>query len=267
MVGNISGKGSGGLSILNSLNKNQDKRTSLFKDLASGQKAFSADAAAGAIAAQIDAIDTALAQGTRNTRDFVSVAALRDSATTQVAALEERRTELAAQASNGTFSDEQRAVLNEEFQALGQEIDRITATTEFNGINLFGGTSLTAQVGADSSESSQISLAAVDISADTSQNILTQEAARTALDSSETQRTQIASIRASDGAAVARLEAAAENNESTRLALQSARSQLRDVDIAETAAELTRQNVLADGNVALSAQANQNQQTVLNLLR
>ncbi|MCI5064171.1 hypothetical protein MRY87_00445 [bacterium] len=266
MVTSIGDKGVGSL-IQNSLRKTDSNKRKLFGELSSGERSFSSDAAAGAISAQLEALDSALSQGTRNTRDFISVAELRGSAIDQVANLRDRQSELANQAANGTLSDQQRSVLNEEFQALEQEISRIEGTTTFNDINLFDGNTLTAQVGADSSENSQISLQSIDISSSTERNILTADAARTALDDIATDRTTLSNIRATDGAAVARLETAAENNESTRLALESANSRLRDVDVASTSAEITRQNILAQQQTGLLAQANQSQQTVLNLLR
>jgi flagellin len=266
MVSSLSGKGFDASLILQ-LNKSQNRQGKIQARLGASEKPFSEDVAAGAISEQLKAIDSALNQGSRNARDFLSVAELRDSAGQQVSQIRDRQAELAAQASNGTLSDADRAVLNQEFQALEEEITRIEASTEFNGINLFDGATLTAQVGTDSTESSQIELESYSISSSTTKDISTQDSARAALVYIQQDQADLSQVRARDGAAVARLNVAAETNDETRLALQAANARLRDPDVASDAANLTRENILQQTQTALLAQANTNSQSVLGLLK
>ncbi|MCB0320501.1 MAG: hypothetical protein KDD60_06195, partial [Bdellovibrionales bacterium] len=236
--------------------------------LSSGEKSFISDAAAGAIAAQIDSELAIRSAAGRNTQDFVSIAELRDSALSNISDLQTRQAELATQAASGQYSDEQRAVLDQEFQANAQEIERITATTEFNGNNLFSGQSLTAQVGVDSNPTSQISLSAIDVSKTFQpKSIATQDAAKSAVERVKVEQSSVTQVRGEDGAVVNRLETAAKNNETIAEGLTAARSRLRDVDVAEESANLVRLQIQEQSGVALQAQANLSARNVLNLLK
>jgi flagellin len=202
----------------------------------------------------------------RNINDGVSAAQIADGALSQVSDLYSRNAELAAQAANGTVSDQQRATLDQEYQENLKEIDRISQTTQFNGQPLLsGGGSISLQVGSDSSSNSQISLQLQSVATSPS-SISSQANAQSALDSSKQSIEGIAAQRGQIGAAVNRLDSARSNNLSKIEGEQAAASQIRDVDYAAEAANKVANDIRAGAGVAILAQANLSKKQVLNLL-
>ncbi len=125
----------------NSLKINDNKLTASLERLSSGYKINSAkdDAAGLAIArrmhAQIRGLDTA----TQDAKDGVSIVEIADGALAEVQDMLQRMNELAVKSANGTMSEDDRSVLNNEVDQLKEEITRIGQTTEFNSQKLFDG--------------------------------------------------------------------------------------------------------------------------------
>ena len=196
-----------------------------------------------------------------------------------------RLAELSTQSANGTFSTTQRSALQNEFTALGSEIERIAVTTKFNGVALLsGGSSVVLQVGFDSASTSQITINNVSGTlqslglAATGTSALTfsvsgvtivdgQSAARLALDAVNTAISSLAQTRGTLGAAESRLRVAINALQVSRENFAAAESRIRDVDVASEAAELTRLNILQQAGASILAQANQLPGLALTLLR
>ncbi len=238
--------------------------------LSSGKRINKAsdDAAGLAIAQALLAEEKTLSVASRNISDGTSVSAIQDAAVATISDISIRQAELAAQSANGTLSDEQRVALDTEYQALGQEAQRIAATSEFNGVNVLQ-SGVTLQVGTDSSANSQISLQGSDVAALTGAigNILTAGAAVTALDSATSRVDAAATTRGEFGAATARLDYADANIASRRENVAAARSRIEDADVATEVANQTSARIRQQAATAVSAQANISQQAVANLLR
>jgi flagellin len=254
-----------------SLDRSSKDISSAFDRLSSGKRINRAsdDAAGLAIVAALEADVKTTLQGARNAVDGVSIANIADSALGSVSDINTRQAELAAQASNGTLSDEQRASLNTEYQELNQEKQRILSTTEFNGVSVFSQNSTTLQVGTDASSNSQIQLPSTDTSSlGAGGDISTQAGAQAALDASSGQTQEIASLRGQIGAVVSRLEKAENNARNSAVESETAASRIRDADIADEAAKLTSARIRQDSTAALQAQAGKlNANTVLRLLQ
>lgn len=251
-----------------SLNSALNDKAKSFNKLSSGSRITSAadDAAGLAIVAALEADVKTSTQAVRNINDGVSAAQIADGALSQVSDLYSRNAELAAQAANGTVSDQQRASLDQEYQQNLQEIDRISQTTQFNGQPLLsGGDAISLQVGSDSSSNSQISIALQTV-ATTPSSISSQAGAQSALDSSKQSIEGIAAQRGQIGAAVNRLDSAQSNNLSKIEGEQAAASRIRDVDFAEETAKLTANSIRAQAGLAVQAQANLSKGQVLKLL-
>ena len=150
------------LSILNNIpslaaqNQLAITGTSLQKTLfrlSSGSRINSgADDAAGlAIADGLHANATALTQSARNANDGVGMMQVADGALAQVTSLLNRAVTLASESANGTVSDPQRTALDTEYTAIMAEIDRIGASTTYNGTNVFSATPLSIYLAADGS--------------------------------------------------------------------------------------------------------------------
>ena len=261
--------------------------SSTYEKLSSGLRINKAsdDAAGLAIADSLKADQAVATVAIRNANDGISTIAIADGALSQVSSVLTRLAELAEQSANGTYSVDQRSALQNEFSALGSEIERIANTTEFNGVKLINGTnsSLTLQVGFDSGSNSQLSiqnvsgtLASLGLATTGSSSMsysisgatieAGQSASRIALDAVNNAITSLAATRGNLGAVESRLTVAINNLEVSKENFASAESQIRDVDVASEAAELTRLNILQQAGASVLAQANQQPGIALTLL-
>ena len=262
------------------------KLSQAFNKLSSGYRINrGADDAAGlAIAESLKAQSRIAGQAIRNTNDGISTIAIADGALGEVANILARLAELASQSANGTLSTTQRSVVSNEFVALSSEIERIAAVTEFNGIKLLSGTNnITIQVGTGSGVSSQIGYTnqlatlqgiglgnaggALTYSINGASDAAAATAARLALDAVYAAIYSVGASRGILGGVESRLSTAITNLGVTRENLVAAESRIRDVDVAEEAANLTRLNILQQAGTAVLAQANQLPSLALQLLR
>ena len=264
-----------------------NKLSQAFNKLSSGYRINrGADDAAGlAIAESLRAQSRIAGQALRNTNDGISTIAIADGALGEVGNILSRLAELASQAANGTLSTTQRSVVSNEFVALSSEIERIAAVTEFNGIKLLSGSSnIVIQVGTGSTSSSQIgytnqlaTLKGIGLSSDFTgaltysingaSDAAAATAARLALDAVYAAIYSVGASRGILGGVESRLSTAIANLGVARENLVAAESRIRDVDVAEEAANLTRLNILQQAGTAVLAQANQLPSLALQLLR
>ncbi len=258
-----------------------------FERLSSGLRIVRAsdDAAGLAIADSLRADTRIAGVAIRNANDGVSLISISDGALSEIGNVLTRMGELSEQSANGVLSTTQRSALQSEFTALGSEVQRIAETTSFNGLNLLsGGAAIALQVGFDSSANSRISfsgvqgtLASLGLAASGSNALIFslnaagsatvgQAAARAALDAVKGAIGSLTTSRGTLGAAESRLTVALNNLQVSRENFSAAESQIRDVDVASEAANLTRLNILQQAGAAVLAQANQQPALALSLL-
>jgi len=235
------------------------------------------DAAGLAISEKLRAQIRSLGQAERNANDGVSLLQTAEGSMNEISGIMARMRELAVQAANGTLGDTERGFLNDEFAALSDEIDRIANVTEFNGTTLLDGSAsgLTFQVGIGATSSDTLSVDIADMHASelggasssiSSLDISSVSGAQTALGAIDAAISDISSSRASLGAVQNRLNVTIANLGSARENLAAANSRIRDVDVAEETANMTRNNILMQAGVAVLAQANQMPSLALSLL-
>ena len=269
-----------------SLSSSTSKLSNVYQKLSSGSRINKAsdDAAGLAIADSLKAQQSVATVAIRNANDGISSIAIADGAMSEISSVLTRLAELAEQSANGVYNTQQRSAISAEFVALGSEIERIAATTQFNGVNLIDGqSSMVLQVGFDSGSCSQISFSGVSGTlaslglAGAGSSALTyslngvtseagQSASRLALDAVNNAIQSLASIRGNLGAVESRLNVAINNISVAKENFASAESQIRDTDVASEAAELTRLNILQQAGTAVLAQANQQPHLALSLL-
>ena len=267
------------------LGKNQVRLAESVERISSGIRINKAsdDAAGLAISEALRSDIRALRQAIRNGNDGISLINITEGALNEQSGILIRLRELASQASTGTVGSTERQTIQLEFSALRNEIDRISGVTEFNGQNLVDGSlasSISAdnqiliQVGIDSNANSRINLneqinltaiTASSLSIDTL-SVTTATAALTALDSINTAISAVTAGRGKVGAVSNRLVRSISNLSISVENLQAAESQIRDADIAEEVALLTRNQILVQASTAMVGQANLIPQAVLQLL-
>ena len=268
------------------LGTNNDRLSQSVERISSGLRINRAsdDAAGLAISEGLRSDIRALRQAVRNSNDGISLVNITEGALNEQGSMLIRLRELASQAATGTTGSTERATIQLEFNSLRNEIDRITATTEFNGQKLIDGSlssSITStsqvfiQVGIDNSVNSrinlneQINLQAVTASAlsiDTL-SVTTSTAALSALDSISNAISSVTATRGQVGAVQNRLIRSISNLSISVENLSAADSQIRDADIAEEVALLTRNQILVQASTAMVGQANLIPQSVLQLLQ
>ena len=121
-------------------NKNDMQGRSMDK-LSSGKRINKAadDAAGLAISEKLKSEINALTQASRNSYDGISMVQTAEGAISRTQEIGQRMKELAVQSANGIYSDDDRKILNKEFNQLKDEMDRIAGSTQFNGTNILNG--------------------------------------------------------------------------------------------------------------------------------
>jgi flagellin len=266
-----------GLNAQNSLNLNSVNLNKTLLRLSTGKRINSgADDAAGlGIADSLRSNVRALDQSVRNANDGISVAQIADGALEQVSNLLTRAFALAEESATGTVDTNGRTALNAELTSIKSEITRIGTQTNFNGVSLFtsSGVTLGIYVG-DVSQSSSIS---VTISALSSNSVGGQDLSSTAVDTASNAvsaraalKTALAGIntsRGTIGAAINRLQSAVAVLQNQSQNTQAAESTIRDANMAEEIANLTKYQILAQSGIAALSQANSTSQSVLALFK
>ncbi len=241
------------------------------------------DAAGLAISEALRSDIRTLRQAVRNANDGISLINVTEGALNEQSSILIRLRELSSQASTGTVGSVERQTVQLEFDALRLEIDRIANTTAFNGQKLVDGSlsssvsssgQILIQVGLDSGADSrinlneQINLAAVTASAlgIASLSVTSASGALSALDVINSSISIVTQSRGKVGAVQNRLVRTISNLSISVENLQAAESSIRDADIAEEVALLTRNQILVQASTAMVGQANLIPQSVLQLL-
>ena len=245
----------------------------------------SADDAAGLAIRELMRSDiSAINQGVRNANDAISMIQTADGALQVVDEKLIRMKELAEQASTGTYTSDQRLIIDSEYQAMASEITRIANATDFNGIYLlngnlsgsthsgsglvstgklkvhFGSGNESAedyyyiQIGTSTASALGVGIGAA--SGADGRSISTQEMAQKALKALNTAIVSKDKIRANLGALQNRLENTISNLTIQSQNLQAAESQISDVDVATEMTQFVREQILTQSAVAMLSQAN-----------
>ncbi len=248
--------------------------------MSSGLRINSAkDDAAGLAVRELMRADIAvIRQGSRNASDGISMMQTMEGAMAAIDRLLIRMKELAEQAATGSYSDQQRNIMNNEYGQMIDEIDRIATRTEFNSTNMLNSAtgSQLIHFGINSSGSaSSITVSSVDVrvlamgidETSASHRINTATGAENALSLVNEAIKTKDSARAAFGYSMNRLETTQSVLDIQAENVAAAESRVSDADIAIEMAALTRNQVLAQAGVAMLAQANTLPQMALTLLR
>jgi flagellin len=269
------------------LNKNLEKLSSGYKINRAGD-----DAAGLAISESMRNKINGLTQAEANANDAIGLIQTAEGALTETHSMLERMTTLATQAANGTYASvgdtktnkdadtTARQNIQAEIDELAQEITRIAKSTDYNGIKLLytSGASLESdgtvsatkqfQIGATASETLKINKTNMTASAlkVSGLKMSTVKSANSAITTIRDAVNKVSAYRATLGAKQNRLEHTINNLKVTNENLTSAESRIRDTDMAKEIAQYTKNNILNQAAQSMLAQANQQPQSVLQLL-
>jgi flagellin len=234
------------------------------------------DAAGLAISEKMRGQIRGLEQASRNAQDGISMLQTVEGALNETHSILQRMRELAVQAANDTNVTVDRQAIKDELKQLRSEIDRIAKNTEFNTQKLIGTAAPSAvvfHVGANTGQNivvaftymgatgTQINISANDL------NVTAQSVADALIGIVNTAIVNVSKKRSELGAIQNRLEHTINNLDTAAENLQASESRIRDVDMAKEMMEFTKNNILTQAAQAMLAQANQQPQGVLQLLR
>jgi flagellin len=263
----------------NAITRNDKSLSSTMTQLSTGKRINSAadDAAGLAIATKMTSQIRGLNMATRHANDAISLIQTAEGATEAVTGMLQRMRELAVQSATDTYSSGDRALMQKEFSQLREEISRTATLTDFNGQQLLAaGSLLTFQVGANSGDtltysttnlSATIELGGTSIGDTGGASISIRTGAEEAITTIDTALDGLNSERARMGAMINRLGYAGDNLTNISQNLQSARSRIEDTEYASATRDLARTQIIQQAGIAMLAQANQQPQSVLSLLK
>ena len=261
-----------------SIMKNMEK-------LSSGERINRAgdDASGLAVSEKMRSQIRGLNQASKNIQNGVSFIQTTEGYLGETTDILQRVRELAVQAANGIYSDEDRMQIQVEVSQLVAEVDRIASVAQFNGMNMLtgrfapeGDSTMQFQIGANMDQNARVYIGTMTASAlglkgaqggEEQVTIASPEEANMTLGAVDAALTKVNKQRADLGAYQNRFELAAKGINIAAENTQAAESRIRDTEMASEMVEFTKNSILTQAGTAMLAQANSQSQTVLALLQ
>ena len=257
-----------------SLKVNERNQSNAMRQLSTGNRVNTAgdDAAGMAIGQSMTTQVRGLNQAVRNLNDGVNMLQTAEGALSETSNMLQRMRELAVQASNGTYSVTQRTYLDTEFQALGVQITKVSTQTKWNDTQLLGvtATHFVFQAGKDNSQT--ITATINDMGADgltitAAISVGTVAGSALSISALDIAIGKVNAQRASIGAGINQMTYAVDNLSNIASNAAASRSSIMDTDYAAASTQLSKTQIIQQAATAMLAQANQQPQAVLSLLK
>jgi len=279
-MGNVINTNVKALMASNALNKNGRVQQDVMESLSTGKSINRAsDNAAGlsireTMTSQINGLGAAI----KNANDGVSQLQTADGALSEVSSMFQRMRELAVLSVNDTYSSTQKTAMSTEFNQLSAEVTRISEQTQWNGMLVLAGngavsatatSTYTYQVGANTAQTFAVTIPVMSIGqfSVTAGTIATAVGATSAIAALDDSISELNGYRSTIGGTINRLTHAIDNLTNVQQNATDSRSKVEDTDYAAATSELARTQIIAQAATAILAQANQQPQSVLSLLK
>ncbi len=244
--------------------------------LSSGDRIIQAayDPSGLAISEKMRAKARSFYQAERNTNDSISLLQVAEGSLGVMQDLGQRLRELAMQASTDTITDEDRSIINKEFQSLKNEIKRLTESSKFNGNSIINdkGSQYDLQIGITGNPTDRLAYDMKRVM-DSTDNfgiggiILNSKiGAQSSLPVIDGMMKQISASRAELGAISNRMNSVIQGIQVARENTQSANSKIRDTDVAKESAERMKTQIAMNATTAMLSIANNAPSHVLKLV-
>ena len=268
----------------NAMKTNARAMSTAMEQLSTGTRVNSAkdDAAGLAIGQNMTSQIRGLNMAVRNLNDGINMMQTAEGAMIEQSNMLQRMRELAVQANNGTYSDTQRSYLSLEFEALASQIGKIATETKWNDTSLLAGTSGTAavsgtgtaaftyQVGQASGQTISVTITAMTLAGlglGSVGGVSTAASAGGSIALIGSALEKINLQRAAIGAGINQMEFAADNVTNIASNTTQSRSTIMDTDYALATTQLAKTQIIQQAATAMLAQANQQPQQVMTLLK
>jgi flagellin len=260
----------------NALKKSSSETESSQAKLSSGQRITKAadDAAGLAISEKMKAEIRSSKQANRNANDGISLVQTAEGGLNETSTLLTRMKELAMQSATDTLGDSERVMVENEYQAMKAELDRISSNTEFGGRKLLNGqgSTLEFQVGLGGQNMNRVTYDSSSIASGSqalgiaSSSVRSKDGARSILGQIDSAFDKISGHRAMLGSIQNRLQTSSNNLDVYTENMSASNSRIRDVDYALETANLAKSRILTDTGTAVLSQANTDPKAALKLL-
>jgi flagellin len=246
------------------------------EQLSTGTRVNSAkdDAAGLAIGQNMTSQIRGLNMAVRNLNDGVNMMQTAEGAMIEQSNMLQRMRELAVQANNGTYSSTQRGYLDLEFQALATQIGKVASQTMWNDQTLLASsTTFSYQAGQSSGQTISVTIGDMGLtgigvqSTGGGASIGAASAASAAIGTIGSALEAINLQRAAIGAAINQMDFAADNLANVSTNATQSRSTIMDTDYAKATTQLAKTQIIQQAATAMLAQANQQPQAVMQLLK
>ena len=267
----------------NAMKTNARAMNSAMEQLSTGTRINAAkdDAAGLAIGQSMTSQIRGLNQAVRNANDGVNMMQTAEGAMVEQSNMLQRMRELAVQASNGTYSDAQRSYLHVEFSALTTQISNVATQTTWNGTSVLTGDNTNSisgvsgdfqfQIGQNSGQTLSVHIGSMDVGAAglaiSGLTVSSASGASLSITTIDTALDKINQQRAAIGAGINQLSYAADNMTNISANVTQSRSTIMDTDYALASTQLAKTQILQQASTAMLAQANQQAQGVMALLK
>lgn len=259
------------------LKKISTKQEGVLSKMASGSRITKAsdDAAGLAISEKLKSGIRSMNQANRNANDGISMVQVAEGGLNEVQNILTRLRELSIQSASDTVGQDERGFIDLEYQNIKDELQRITQTTEYNGVNLLNGSGdkLEFQIGVMNDEfndritynpgTMDATLSSLDLDGISANE---KGSAQEALSKIDSAITKVSGQRAELGALQNRLNVTSNNLNVAVENMSAANSRIRDVDYASITAENTKNNILTSAGTSVLTQANSQGNAALRLL-
>jgi len=261
-----------------SLKVNERNQSNAMRQLSTGSRINTAadDAAGIAIGQSMTAQVKGLNQAVRNLNDGVNMMQTAEGALGETSNMLQRMRELAVQSANGTYSTTQRGYMQTEFDALSSQIGKIATDTKWNDQSLVFGSGVTTatftfQAGTSSGQTVAVDVKPMTLTGlgvpGTAVSVGTSTSALTSLALLDTAIGLVNTQRANIGAGINQMTYAVDNLSNVAANVAASRSTIMDTDYATASTQLSKTQIIQQAATAMLAQANQQPQSVLALLK
>jgi len=266
----------------NAMKTNARFMSKAMEQLSTGSRVNSAgdDAAGLAIGQNMTSQIRGLNMAVRNVNDGINMMQTSEGAMVEQSNMLQRMRELAVQSMNGTYSDVQRGYLDKEFQELTSQIDQIAKDTVWNDQAVLKGTTagppltFKFQAGQDADQTISVTIGAM---TKTGLNLVNSAGVAVSIDAGDTATSALTAIslalesinqqRAAIGAGINRMQYTVDNLANIASNQTQSRSTILDTDYAIATTQLAKTQIIQQASTAMLAQANQQAQAVMALLK
>lgn len=259
------------------LGRSSHSQRELSESLASGSRMNSAATDVG-LTSQLDSGQSdkiSLGAAMRNMNDGLSMLSTMEGTLSAIESTITRIRELAVQASNETYNGTDRVFMNTEVLQNFAQLDALSGTTNYNGVNLFGNaeTSFTLQVGLSAGSVDQLNIDLSSFITDSStlgfsSDVLTTTNAQGLISESDVALQNVLSMRSRIGSHQQQLSSMLSDSMSKQENITETVAEQSDTDFAKASAELTSEGIKTQSALAAMTQARAIQQnTIMGLLQ